>query len=125
MSNSTSPSNRKFVERQRERLEAFRAQLLGAAETTVAEERTFQEEHGSEAEEIEERAQEVAQSETGQALRDADERRLRNVERALQKIDEGTYGYSDLSGEPIPKARLEATPEAILTVDEERQAEEE
>lgn len=125
MSNSTSPSNRKFVERQRERLEALRAQLLGAAETTVAEERTFQEEHGSEAEEIEERAQEVTQSETDQALRDADERRLRNVERALQKIDEGTYGYSDLSGEPIPKARLEATPEAILTVDEERQAEEE
>ena len=46
------------------------------------------------------------------------ERRLGNVERALQKIDEGTYGLSDDSGEPIPRGRLEAVPEAIRTVDE-------
>ncbi len=46
------------------------------------------------------------------------ERRLENVERALQKIDEGTYGLSDESGEPIPRGRLEAVPEAIRTVDE-------
>jgi DnaK suppressor protein len=46
------------------------------------------------------------------------ERRLENIERALQKIDEGTYGLSDESGEPIPKGRLEAVPEAIRTVDE-------
>ena len=46
------------------------------------------------------------------------ERRLENVERALQKIDEGTYGLSDDSGEPIPKGRLEAVPEAVRTVDE-------
>ena len=46
------------------------------------------------------------------------ERRLENVERALQKIDEGTYGLSDESGEPIPKGRLEAMPEAVRTVEE-------
>ena len=46
------------------------------------------------------------------------ERRLENVERALQKIDEGTYGLSDDSGEPIPKGRLEAVPEAVRTVEE-------
>ena len=46
------------------------------------------------------------------------ERRLENVERALQKIDEGTYGLSDDSGEPIPKGRLEAMPEAVRTVEE-------
>ncbi|MDQ3737130.1 MAG: hypothetical protein M3318_06790, partial [Actinomycetota bacterium] len=46
------------------------------------------------------------------------ERRLENVERALQKIEEGTYGLSDDSGEPIPKGRLEAMPEAIRTVEE-------
>ncbi len=46
------------------------------------------------------------------------ERRLENVERALQKIDEGTYGLSDESGEPIPKGRLEAVPEAVRTVEE-------
>ena len=45
-------------------------------------------------------------------------RRLRSVERALQKIEEGTYGLSDDSGEPIPKGRLEALPEAVRTVEE-------
>src|SRR3712207_9398337 len=46
------------------------------------------------------------------------ERRLENVERALQKIGEGTYGLSDDSGEPIPKGRLEAVPEAGRPLDE-------
>ena len=46
------------------------------------------------------------------------ERRLENVERALQKMEEGTYGLSDESGEPIPKGRLEAMPEAVRTVEE-------
>ena len=48
------------------------------------------------------------------------ERRLEHVERALQKIEEGTYGLSDQSGEPIPRGRLEAVQEAIRT-DEEQQ----
>jgi DnaK suppressor protein len=49
--------------------------------------------------------------------------RLARVERALQKIDEGTYGYSDMSGEPIPDARLEAMPDAINTVQEQAASE--
>jgi DnaK suppressor protein len=52
------------------------------------------------------------------------ERRLENVERALQKIEEGTYGLSDDSGEPIPRGRLEAVPEAIRTVDEQQRSRE-
>jgi DnaK suppressor protein len=42
--------------------------------------------------------------------------RLGLVERALEKIDEGTYGICDAAGEPIPKGRLEAAPEAIHTL---------
>ena len=52
------------------------------------------------------------------------ERRLENVERALQKIEEGTYGLSDESGEPIPRGRLEAVPEATRTVEEQQQSRE-
>jgi DnaK suppressor protein len=52
------------------------------------------------------------------------ERRLQYVERALQKIEEGTYGLSDDSGEPIPTGRLEAVPEAIRTVEEQQQSRE-
>jgi DnaK suppressor protein len=45
------------------------------------------------------------------------ERRLGEVARALQKIEEGTYGVCDDSGEEIPRGRLEAVPEAIRTVE--------
>jgi DnaK suppressor protein len=53
------------------------------------------------------------------------EERLREVERALEKIEEGTYGLSDGSGEPIPRGRLEAVPEANYTVDEQQEREKE
>lgn len=43
---------------------------------------------------------------------------LRRIERALQKMEEGTYGLSDRSGKPIPRERLEVMPYAVLTVDE-------
>lgn len=52
-------------------------------------------------------------------------RRLEDVERALAKIEDGTYGLSDESGEQIPKGRLEAAPEAIRTVDEQQNFERE
>ena len=41
---------------------------------------------------------------------------LRQVERALEKINEGTYGICDVSGEIIPIKRLEAIPYATMTV---------
>lgn len=44
---------------------------------------------------------------------------LGKVERALKKIDEGTYGLSDIDGTPIPLARLKALPYAVTTVDQE------
>lgn len=41
---------------------------------------------------------------------------LRQIERALEKIDEDTYGVCDITGEEIPMARLEAVPYATMTV---------
>jgi len=41
---------------------------------------------------------------------------LRQIERALEKIDDKTYGICDISGEKIPKARLDAIPYATMTV---------
>ncbi len=112
-----------FIAQQRKRLEALRQELLGGEEHTIATERTDQELHGDEAEEFEDEAQTMAQDEVSQALRNANDRRINDIERALQKIDEGTYGLSDASGEPIPEARLESTPEAIFTVEEQRSRE--
>lgn len=44
--------------------------------------------------------------------------RLAAIDRALARIDNGTYGVSVRSGKPIPDARLEADPAAELTVEE-------
>ncbi len=115
--------SREFMEQQRQRLVALREQLLGGEENNLARERAFQLQHGDEAAEEEDTAQDMAQREVGQALHDVDDRRIANIERALQKIEDGSYGLSDLSGEPIPRTRLEAMPEAILTVQEERRRE--
>jgi len=53
------------------------------------------------------------------------ERRLREVARALQKIEEGSYGVCDDTGEEIPRGRLEAVPEAIRTVEAQQRFERE
>jgi DnaK suppressor protein len=43
---------------------------------------------------------------------------LAAIERAEQRLEEGTYGLSVDSGQPIPDARLEAIPWAERTVEE-------
>jgi len=48
----------------------------------------------------------------GRALETEQER----IERALVKLGDGTYGYCDACGEPIPVKRLEARPESVLCV---------
>ena len=41
---------------------------------------------------------------------------LARTERALAKLDDGTYGICDACGEPIPPARLAAMPDGVLCV---------
>lgn len=41
---------------------------------------------------------------------------LRQIDRALEKIEEDSYGTCDVTGEEIPVARLEAIPYATMTV---------
>lgn len=41
---------------------------------------------------------------------------LRQIERAMEKIDDNTYGICDITGEDIPVARLDAVPYATMTV---------
>lgn len=44
---------------------------------------------------------------------------LQEIEDALKRIEDGTYGYSVKSGKPIPYERLEAQPIAKYLVEEE------
>ncbi|HTT00161.1 MAG TPA: hypothetical protein VMI33_26470 [Streptosporangiaceae bacterium] len=63
-----------------------------------------------------------AESLTAEAMDDAVAESLRDrlaaIDRALRRLDNGTYGRSVRSGQPIPDARLEADPAAELTVEE-------
>jgi DnaK suppressor protein len=46
--------------------------------------------------------------------------KLGDVERALGKLDEGSYGSCDVCGSPIGAERLEAIPWAVLCLDHAR-----
>jgi DnaK suppressor protein len=102
----------------RELLVAERAEveslLKGAdAANAIDLERDGPGDYGDEAEELSAEAQD--ESVAGD-LRD----RLAVIDRALARLDAGTYGRSVRSGQPIPDARLEADPAAEVTVEEAR-----
>jgi DnaK suppressor protein len=44
------------------------------------------------------------------------QRQAGEIERALEKLDRGTYGRCDRCGEPIGEERLEALPWAVLCI---------
>lgn len=48
---------------------------------------------------------------------------LRQINRALEKIEDSSYGICDVSGEEIPLARLMAIPYATMTVKAQEQFE--
>ena len=49
--------------------------------------------------------------------RDRERKLLSKIDAALRRIDEGTYGYCEETGEPISIRRLEARPIATLSVE--------
>lgn len=49
--------------------------------------------------------------------RDRQRKLISKIDSALRRIDEGTYGYCDETGEPIGLKRLEARPTATLSLE--------
>src|SRR5680860_78170 len=118
MNNENAGLDTDFIEQQRERLQILRDQLAGVERGAREEEQTLQEEYADGPRDSGDAGANVAQQEIDESLQDESEQRRADVERALEKIEEGTYGLSDESGEPIPRMRLEAMPEALYTVEE-------
>ena len=108
-----------FVEKQRQRLLSLRVSLVGAVQSAESEETDLRTERTGGPLEAEEDAQELDALERDDNLVGRDVGALERIDRALQKIEEGTYGLSEISGEPIPRERLEAVPEALYTLSEE------
>jgi DnaK suppressor protein len=109
-----------FLEKQRQSLLHLRASLVAAADATESDEAEVRGDRTGGAMEFEDDAQELDALERDGNLVVRDVERLERVDRALKKIEEGTYGLSDRSGEPIPRERLEAVPEALYTLSEEQ-----
>ncbi len=109
-----------FVEEQRQYLLRLRADLIAAADGSESDEADVKSQRADGAAEVEEDAQALDALERDGNLVVRDIGRLERVDRALEKIDEGTYGVSDKSGEPIARERLEAVPEALYTLSEEQ-----
>ena len=73
-----------FIEAQRERLLALRAQLLAAEYKALTSDRASRAEDGEEAGDAVNQAQDPIQRDIERALHEVDVRRLRNIDRALQ-----------------------------------------
>ena len=62
-----------------------------------------------------------ASSETDRAIelraRDRQRKLIAKIDAALQRIEDGTYGYCEETGEPIGLKRLEARPIATMTIE--------
>jgi len=62
-----------------------------------------------------------ASSETDKAIelraRDRQRKLISKIDEALSRIDNGTYGYCEETGEPISLKRLEARPTATLSLE--------
>lgn len=107
-----------FIEKQRQRLTKLRDELAGAAKGKEAEEKDINSESSGQAVEYEDDAQRLTTLELDGNLVARNALRLAQIDRALEKIAEGTYGLSDASEQAIPQERLEAAPEAIYTLAE-------
>lgn len=107
-------------ERARELLEHERRRIESAVERLAVQddgELTDQDQH------LADQASELYQDELDEGLAEQLQRELDAVERAEQRLAEGTYGLSIESGQAIPDERLEAYPTAERTTDEEERLE--
>ena len=117
--------DQQFVERQRERLVSLRDELVRIRDGMSADEEDLGETEGETTLDSGDLSQDIFTREMDASIGEQVERRLGEIDRALQKIEDGTYGLSDESGEPIARGRLEAVPEAIRTVEEQQRFEQE
>ena len=74
---------------------------------------------GEEPEDAGDQGADLDQAGKDEAIREDLQRALEGIERAEQRLEDGTYGKSVISGEPIPDGRLEAIPWADRLVEEE------
>jgi RNA polymerase-binding transcription factor DksA len=108
--------DQEFLDAQRQLLFEERATYLRQAETLQAEADSLAEQREPGDVQFDEESGEgdtlAVERERDLALSARARQEIEEIDRALAKIDLGTYGICEVSGEPIPRARLEAIPQA-------------
>jgi RNA polymerase-binding transcription factor len=111
------------LERIRTELELERQRLISALHavnhTASLEEETGDLSIGTD-DHLADSATETFMRELDDGLEENAEHLLEEVERALLRIDEGTYGACSICGKAIPDERLEAVPYATLCIEHKR-----
>lgn len=101
-------------------LEYFRQKLM-ARKTELLEESSHTLQHLQEETAPEADLADRATTETDRALelrtRDRERKLIAKIDSALRRIEEGEYGYCEVTGEPIGLGRLSARPIATMTVE--------
>ncbi len=97
----------------RAKLEAWKADILDGSRSTISNLRSESSAHPD----LVDRAS--AESDKALELRTRDRQRklISKIDAALRRIDDGTYGYCEMTGEPISLRRLEARPTATLSLE--------
>ncbi|MBB3935219.1 RNA polymerase-binding protein DksA [Aureimonas phyllosphaerae] len=100
--------------------EYFRKKLLGWKADILRESRETLEALASENANLADAA-DRASSETDRAIelraRDRQRKLIAKIDAAIERIDDGTYGYCEETGEPISLRRLDARPIATLSLE--------
>ncbi|MDR1008943.1 MAG: RNA polymerase-binding protein DksA [Rickettsiales bacterium] len=101
----------------RRKLLAWKADLMKESEDTLKEivEETA-DTYGSAGDDVD-RANDEAIKQLELRARDRERKLIAQIDAALLRIQDGTFGYCEITGEPIGLARLEARPVAKLSVE--------
>ncbi len=114
-----------FIAQQKSKLQDLKSELLRMRDGMREDERDRSQEYQDTQPDSGDQSQYIFTREMDVTLGQQFDRRLEYVDRALEKIEEGTYGICDDTGEPIPRGRLEAMPEAIYAVEAQQRRERE
>ena len=106
--------NKKDLKRFKTMLEESKRQLLASARTTLSEESSF--DTNELPDEIDQASSEYQQSMIFR-LRDREKFLLAKIDKALQRIENGTFGVCEKCEEEISVKRLEARPVTTLCID--------
>ncbi len=107
--------NKKQIEEFKKRLEKMKLQMTQLVKETSEEVKSNEDMRGYSQHQADEGTDDFDRT-ININLTDQEVKILKQIDRALAKIEEGTYGVCDLSGGEIPLKRLEAVPYATMTV---------